>query len=105
MAYANVRSQWLMLIYVLKVVVLLLLIVAPFVGFCVCSNIIVLLCTVLCPFKFCNPLDEENRAGCFTLFFFMASCDCYLQCVIVVFPDHTQLLFLRSCHIIINVNI
>ena len=24
-----------------------------------------------------NPLDGEERAGCFTLFVFLVSCDCY----------------------------
>ena len=35
--------------------------------FCVCSM-----------FCCCNHLDEEERAaGCFTLFVFLVSCDCY----------------------------
>ena len=54
---------------------------------------------------FCNHLQEEERAGCFLL----SSCGCLatvsvlwlfltlpwvgLRCVIVVFPDHTHLLF------------
>ena len=49
-----------------------------------------------------SNLDKEERAGCFV---FLMSCYCYalwlflmvmwvgLQCVIVVFPDHTRLLF------------
>ena len=64
--------------------------------------------------KFFNHLDGEERAGCFTLFVFLWSCDylvtllllsscCLvnisvqwrfltvpLQCVIVAFPNHTQ---------------
>ena len=36
----------------------------------------VLLCNVLCRLKFCNDLDGDERAGCFTLFFFLMSCDC-----------------------------
>ena len=50
-----------------------------------------------------NHLDGEERAGCFALFVFMVSRDCCatfltmprvcLQFVIVVFPDHTHLIF------------
>ena len=29
----------------------------------------------LCPFEFCNHLDEEERAGCFALIIFLMSCD------------------------------
>ena len=59
----------------------------------------------LCPFLFCNHLDEKERAGCFVLIAFLQYCACYcsvavppgpwidLQCVIVVFPDHTHLPF------------
>ena len=63
----------------------------------------VLLCVNLCPFLFCNYLDGEERAGCFALFVFLVSRDCYvallamprvcLQFVILVFPDQTHLLF------------
>ena len=63
----------------------------------------VLLCVTLCPFWFCNRLDREERAGSFTLsswclmsgvwLFHMMPQVC-LQFVIVVFPDHTHLLFL-----------
>ena len=35
-----------------------------------------LICTTLYPFKFCNQLDEEYRAGCFALFVFIMSCYC-----------------------------
>ena len=31
----------------------------------------VLLCIALCPFYFCNKLDGEEKAGCFTLFVFL----------------------------------
>ena len=53
-------------------------------------------------FLFCNHLDWEERADCFTLFVLLLSCDCYcsfahctvprvgLPWVIVVFPDHIQ---------------
>ena len=70
------------------------------------DSIIIVLCFVvftLCPFKFCNHLDGEEGAGCFALYVFLVSrivvclflimplvC---LQFDIVVFPDHTHLLF------------
>ena len=38
----------------------------------------VLLCVTLCPFWFCNHLDEEVRAGCFALFVFLVSRDSYV---------------------------
>ena len=38
----------------------------------------VLLCINLCPLEFCNHLDEEERAGCFTLFVFLVSHDCHV---------------------------
>ena len=31
--------------------------------------VFVLLCIILCPFKFCNHLEEEERAGCFSFVF------------------------------------
>ena len=37
----------------------------------------VLLCIALCPFWFCSRLYGEGRAGCFTLFVFLVSYDCY----------------------------
>ena len=65
--------------------------------------VLVLLCITYCPFKFCNHLDEEDRAGCFTVIVFLMSCLLWLflmvplvgglQCVIVVFPDHTEKIF------------
>ena len=30
----------------------------------------------LCPFKFCNNLDMEERVDCFALFVFLTSRDC-----------------------------
>ena len=33
----------------------------------------VLLCITLCQFWFCDHLDGEERAGCFTLFVFLVS--------------------------------
>ena len=64
------------------------------------------LVSTLCPsFKCCNHLDGEERAGCSNLIVFLISRDCkcsvalphgamgWSTCVIVVFPDHTHLLF------------
>ena len=65
--------------------------------------VFVLLCITLCPFWFCNHLEEEEKAGCFVIVLQMY---CYYKCsvaiphgpwvglqyVIVVFPDHTHLL-------------
>ena len=36
----------------------------------------VLVCITLCPFWFCNHLDEEERAGCFASLVFRMSCYC-----------------------------
>ena len=72
----------------------------------------VLLCTNLCPFYFCIHLDEVEKAGCLAIIVLQMYCYCYvmwlfltvpwvgLQCVIVVFPDHTHLLFV--IHIIMK---
>ena len=38
----------------------------------------VLLYVTLCPFKFCNHLDGEERTRCFALFVFLVSRDCCL---------------------------
>ena len=35
-------------------------------------------------FLVCNHLDGEERAGCFTLFVFLVSCDCYCS---LALPD------------------
>ena len=32
--------------------------------------VFVLLCITLCPFRFCNHLEEEVRAGCFAFIVF-----------------------------------
>ena len=81
-----------------------LLSVAPIVGFCVCS---MFCCTLLCVLivlqSSCWETEREReRAGCFSLFVFLVSCDFMqlfltvpwvgLQCVIVVFSDHAYLL-------------
>ena len=65
----------------------------------------VLLHVPLCLCPFCNHLNGEERAGCFAKFVFLVSLDCEwlflavswvcLHFVIVVFPDHTHLLFLK----------
>ena len=41
-------------------------------GFCYCS----MFCCALIYVQFCNHLDGEERACCFTLFVFMVSRDC-----------------------------
>ena len=70
---------------------------------CVASVFVfVMLCITLCPFWFCNHLEEEERAGCFGFIVLQVSryCKCPVTlpygavCVIVVFPDHTYLSFL-----------
>ena len=38
--------------------------------------VLVLLYSTLCPFLFCSHLGGEERAGCFTLFVYLMSCDC-----------------------------
>ena len=63
----------------------------------------VFLYVTLCSFKFCNHLDGEVKAGCFSWFVFLVSCD---GCVALSggaiglsavcdcgIPDHTLLLF------------
>ena len=67
--------------------------------------VFVLLCIIVSPFLFCNHFEEEERACCFALLFcgclvtvnvlwlFLAVPWVCLRCVIVVFPDHTHLLF------------
>ena len=58
----------------------------------------------LSPFYFCNHLDKEEKTSCFAFIVFRMFCYFNrlwlfltvplvgLQCVIVVFPDHTHLL-------------
>ena len=48
-------------------------VVGYIVGFCNCS---MFLCVTLCPFKLCNHLDGEERAGCFALCVLLVSLDC-----------------------------
>ena len=38
--------------------------------------VFVLVCISACPFKFCNHLDEEERAGCFACIVFWMYCYC-----------------------------
>ena len=64
----------------------------------------VLLCVALCPFWFCGCIGGEGSAGCFAwlvflvfvmvVWLFLAVPWVCLQFVIVVFPDHSHLLFL-----------
>ena len=43
----------------------------------------VLLCITLCPFyKFCNHLEEEDRAGCFA--FIVLRMSCYCKCSVTL---------------------
>ena len=70
--------------------------------------IFVLLCITLCPFEFCNHLEEEEKTGClafivlqmyfsiYVLWLFLMVPWVGLQCVIVVFRFHTHLLFDRA---------
>ena len=67
--------------------------------------VFVLLWISLCPFYFCNLLEEEERAGCFafTVLHMSFYCKCSvtlphgvwvgLRCMIVVFTDNTPLYF------------
>ena len=67
----------LLLIHCPKVVVLLLLIhcfmYLPLCGGVLCLVFVLIL---ICPFKFCKHLDEEDRVGCFDLIIFPVSCEC-----------------------------
>ena len=53
----------------------MLLSFVPLWGFCV--RFIFLLSIAFCPFKFCNHLDEEERASCFIYLILLVSCDRY----------------------------
>ena len=71
-----------------------------------------LLYNTLCPFLLCSHLDWKERVASFTLIVFLITRDCYcsiafphcvcvcggvgLQCMIVVFPGQTDLLFWLS---------
>ena len=44
--------------------------------------VLVLLCITKVSFLVCNHLEEE-RAGCFTLFVFLVSCDCPYSVVLL----------------------
>ena len=66
--------------------------------------VFVLLCITLSTVLFCNHLEEEKKAGCFSsivlqiivtinvMWLLLTVSWVGLQCVIVVFPDHTHLL-------------
>ena len=72
-------------------------------------TVLCLLYVTLCPFEYCNHLDGEERAGCFSNLsswclvmverLFRAVLWGCLLFVIVVFPDHTHLPFLVSKYI------
>ena len=36
--------------------------------------VFVSLCVILCPFQFCNHLEEEEKAGCFAFIVLQMSC-------------------------------
>ena len=38
--------------------------------------VFVLLCITLCPFKFCNHLEEEEKGGCFDIIVLQIHCCC-----------------------------
>ena len=67
---------------------------------CVCVCVFVLVCITLCPFSCSNHLEEEDfvllshpcLAILYLLWLFLTVPWVGLQCVIVVFPDHTRLL-------------
>ena len=72
MAWTAVHSKSVILLWLL----LLLLFVAPIVGFCVCS---MFCCTLLCILSSFAVImhDGEERAGWFILSVFLMSCYCY----------------------------
>ena len=84
------------------------LVMRDFVHPIVCGSslfVFVLLCITLCPFQFCNHLKGEEKAGCFAIIVLHMYCyykcsmalpHSRLQCVIVVFTDHTYFLFCPS---------
>ena len=67
--------------------------------------VFVLLCITLCPVQFCNHPEEKEKADCFAIIVLQMYCyyKCSeallavlwvsVQCVIVVFPDHTHLIY------------
>ena len=72
---ALTTSQWLRLLSCLRSDVvyihsLLCLVLFQLVAE-VSSLVLVFLCSMLCPFYFCNHFDKEERAGCFTLVVFL----------------------------------
>ena len=44
--------------------------------------IFILLCITLCPFKFCNHLEEEEKACCFAII--VLQMYCYCKCSVVL---------------------
>ena len=57
---------------------------------------VALLCITVCPFLFCNHLEEEEKVGIViinVLWVFLTVSWVGLQYVIVVFPDHIRILF------------
>ena len=44
--------------------------------------VFILLCITLCPFQFCNHLDEEDKTSCFAIFVLQMSC--YSRCSVAL---------------------
>ena len=44
--------------------------------------VVVLLYITLCPFYFCNHLEEEEKAGCFAIF--VLQMYCYYKCSVTL---------------------
>ena len=44
--------------------------------------VIGLLCITLCPFQFCNHLEEDEKAGCFA--FIVLEVYCYYKCSVAL---------------------
>ena len=45
-------------------------------------SVFVLLCITLCPFYFCNHLEEEEKAGCFAVI--VLQMNCYYTCSVAL---------------------
>ena len=44
--------------------------------------VFVLLCITLCPFQFCNHIEEEDKAGCFAII--VLKMYCYYKCSVAL---------------------
>ena len=75
-------------------------------------SVFVLVCITLCPFQFCKIelialllLSYRCLATVYAVWLFLTMPWIDLQCVIVVFPDHTHLLFYLFIFIVYASNI